>query len=253
MFNLTAEEKETANSILQQQSVPGALAAGLLCSIVLAFIWRIVGAVDPNIAGVMVLIAGAAIGYAVRFMGMGVGSRFQFIAASCVLSTCLFAAAMGTPVAGVDMISPIILLFLLLFSMAMAAWFSKQPLKTYEKLALFRVQMSGKAVQPIRNSWWVLVPGLLFGIVIAGALTVLIAELAGLMPQRAPSVNVKEYNPRKEGLDIGRNWGQFASSVGECSDMAQERLESCADDTACEQATPYILQTCIAGVKARAK
>ncbi|HEY7982022.1 MAG TPA: hypothetical protein VID19_11105 [Candidatus Eremiobacteraceae bacterium] len=73
-----------------EQSMPLALAAGVVAALVGAAIWAIVTDMTGGIQiGYMAIGVGFLVGYAVRFLGKGIERPYQYVGATCALLGCL--------------------------------------------------------------------------------------------------------------------------------------------------------------------
>jgi hypothetical protein len=73
-----------------EQSMPLALAAGVVAALVGATIWAIVTVMSGGIQiGYMAVGVGFLVGYSVRFLGKGIERPFQYVGAICALLGCL--------------------------------------------------------------------------------------------------------------------------------------------------------------------
>jgi hypothetical protein len=68
-----------------EQSMPLALAAGVVAALVGAVIWAIVTDMTGYQIGVMAVGVGFLVGYAVRVLGKGIERPFQYVGAACAL------------------------------------------------------------------------------------------------------------------------------------------------------------------------
>jgi len=72
-----------------EQSMPLALAAGVVAALVGAAIWAIVTDMTGYQIGWMAVGVGFLVGYAVRFLGKGIERPYQYVGAICALLGCL--------------------------------------------------------------------------------------------------------------------------------------------------------------------
>jgi hypothetical protein len=72
-----------------EQSMPLALAAGVVAALVGAAIWAIVTDVTGYQIGWMAVAVGFIVGYSVRYLGKGVERPYQYVGAMCALLGCV--------------------------------------------------------------------------------------------------------------------------------------------------------------------
>ena len=94
-------DQTKVQSLLQrrkaEQSMPLALAAGVVAALVGAVIWAIVTDMTGYQIGWMAVGVGFLVGFAVQYLGKGIEPSFQYVGAACALLGCVlgnyFAAA----------------------------------------------------------------------------------------------------------------------------------------------------------------
>jgi hypothetical protein len=72
-----------------EQSMPLALAAGVIAAIVGAVIWAVVTDMTGYQIGWMAVGVGFLVGYAVQYLGKGIERPFQYVGAICALLGCI--------------------------------------------------------------------------------------------------------------------------------------------------------------------
>jgi hypothetical protein len=72
-----------------EQSMPLALAAGVVAALVGAGIWAVVTDSTGFTIGWMAVGVGFIVGYSVRFLGKGIERPFQYVGAACALLGCV--------------------------------------------------------------------------------------------------------------------------------------------------------------------
>jgi hypothetical protein len=96
-------DQSKVNSLLQrrkaEQSLPLALAAGVVAALVGAVIWAIVTSLTSGFQiGWMAVGVGFLVGFAVQYLGKGIEPSFQYVGAACALLGCVlgnYLAAVG--------------------------------------------------------------------------------------------------------------------------------------------------------------
>ena len=72
-----------------EQSMPLAIAAGVVAALVGAAIWAIVTDMTGYQIGLMAIAVGFLVGYAVQFLGKGIERPYQYVGAACALLGCV--------------------------------------------------------------------------------------------------------------------------------------------------------------------
>jgi hypothetical protein len=89
----TSLDQTKVQSFMQRrkadQSMPLALAGGVVAALVGAAIWAIVTDMTGYQIGWMAVGVGFLVGYAVRYLGKGIEPSFQYVGAVCALLGCL--------------------------------------------------------------------------------------------------------------------------------------------------------------------
>ncbi|HKW44184.1 MAG TPA: hypothetical protein VJN22_00920 [Candidatus Eremiobacteraceae bacterium] len=73
----------------EEQSLPLALAAGVVAALVGAAIWAVITVTTQFQIGWMAVGVGFLVGYAVQYLGKGMGKEYQYVGALCALLGCL--------------------------------------------------------------------------------------------------------------------------------------------------------------------
>ncbi|MFS2110666.1 hypothetical protein ACCC88_13320 [Sphingomonas sp. Sphisp140] len=97
----TMNHDDVIAQLRAQQNFPLAIIAGLAAAIVGAILWAVVVYVTNYSTGLMAIVVGALVGYAVRVTGKGVDQQFGILGA--VLAA--FGWALGTALADVAMVA----------------------------------------------------------------------------------------------------------------------------------------------------
>lgn len=97
----TMSHDEAIAQLRAQQNFPLAIAAGLGAAVVGAVLWALVVYVTNYSTGLMAIVVGALVGYAVRAAGKGVDQQFGIVGAVCAA----LGWALGTALADVAMLA----------------------------------------------------------------------------------------------------------------------------------------------------
>jgi hypothetical protein len=89
-------DKLDIQALLADQNFPLAAAAGITAGFVSALAWAALTVATDTIWGVMAVVVGAVVGYAVRTAGHGIENRFGVLAVVCALGGCLLGSFFST-------------------------------------------------------------------------------------------------------------------------------------------------------------